>query len=350
MAAYCMCVYGTENSAAQQHEQANTSSEQRNESVVPNLQYIDIYSRLICKDLDELEGVLNSILAPVTNRDEEEKISLYFERNVKNIDAFITQMKEDVRFAANVADIQNAYIEMGSAIKSCTNVLEKLREKQFLSNDFIKAVKMKMITLSPYVCDADDKLKPEDIFKQDFVDSFQDKSYPYLLQGFFALHRTRDRKEARELFEKSCKLGNEEARVMAALCDQPKVRDLLDKVQNTLDRINILVPQIIDQQTAIAHEREFVTLFDSLCFTVKQLNRSHLSPEDTVYAQSTWVPAYSKLMAQFFNEWKRIRAAQYFGSDELKSNTTGKAVALDMYFDIGTIIQGIYNQFLNQKK
>ncbi|MCC8148957.1 hypothetical protein [Akkermansia sp.] len=356
MAACCLGVYGAENSIATQHDQAGASSEQRNDTAVPNLQYIDLYCRWVCSDLSELKGILNSISAPVTNRDEEEKISIYFERNVEYIGAFITQMEEDVRFATTVVEnqkaIQNARMKMSSALESCSDVLDKLGEKQFLSKDFINTVKVKMIILFPYKDDSGNvfKFKPDDVFKQEYVDSFQDKSYPYLLQGFFVLHKARDRKEARKLFEKSAELGNEEARVMAAFCDQPKARELMDKVQRTLERMNILASRIIDPQTASAHEDELAALFDTLRFTVKMLNRSHLSAEDTVYVQSTWGPAFLNLGAQFFNEkGKHIQASQYFGSDKLKSSMSGEFVELDMYLDLKTTIQQTYDQTLKER-
>ena len=349
-----MSVYGAGNSAAQQHEQADASSEQQRNTAVPALPYIYIYGQLTCKDLAELKGILDSISAPVANKDEEEKISLYLERNVENTGALITQMEKDMHFATavteNAEDIQNEFKEMKKAIDSCVNILDKLGEKQFLSNDFINAVKMKMILLSPHVYDPTNNFKPNDIFRKEYVDFFQNKSYPYLLRGYFALYKAQDRKEAKKLFEKSAELGNEEGRVMSALCDHPKARELMSKVQSTFDRLNILAPRIINQQTASAHENELAALFDTLRFTVKMLNRSHLSAEDTVYAQNTWVPVFEKQLTQFHNEWRRIKTAQYFGSDKLKSSITGKSVELNMYFDIGTIIQGVYDQFLNQKK
>lgn len=180
----------------------------------------------------------------------------------------------------------------------------------------------------------------EGLFNQDIVEAFEkNKAYPYLLQGFFMMHREKNREAACVFFQKAAQLGSEEAKIMKALCDSPNPISIMDNILHIVSRLNVLVGQITNSKKAKEHEKEFVQLFRSLSVQISLLNRSSLSEKDSEYLVKTWMPAYRKLMKQFFTEWSRIKASPYFEDSCLQTGVSGHAVSLDVVLHLETLIK-----------
>lgn len=181
-------------------------------------------------------------------------------------------------------------------MNNCLKMLRALEGQHFLEEEYVRMVEGKVGILnlpyrkrhhvlggksideevkgSPYIFD----LEFCRLGEQKYIESFKDKQYSFLLQGYVAFYRGKDWVEAQKLFHQAAELGSEEATVMEAICEQKKkggipARNTMDDLEKTIRCLGALAIQMVDEKSTIAHEDELIVFFNAFAFNANVLKK-----------------------------------------------------------------------------